>query len=90
MELEVFGDKLDKTGLVLDFKLLKRILKEVLDRLDHRLINEIEPFDKINPSSENIARFIFEEVAGKLPEGVKVHSVTVWESDSACAKYFQE
>ena len=90
VELEVEGDRLDEMGLLMDFKDLKRILGEVIDRLDHCLVNELSPFDRVNPSSENLARYIFEEVKKRLPEEVRVHSVTVWESDSACATYFGE
>ncbi|NPA15136.1 MAG: 6-carboxytetrahydropterin synthase QueD [Deferribacteres bacterium] len=90
VELEVVGDELDETGLLVDFKRLKAVLKEVLDVLDHRLLNEIPPFDRVNPSSENIARFIFCEAGKRLPESVKVKSVAVWESDRACAVYFED
>ncbi len=90
VELEVVGEKIDKTGLLIDFKVLKGILKDVLGVLDHRLLNEIPPFDRCNPSSENIAKVIFEQVKERLPEGVRVRSVTVWESDNACATYFEE
>ena len=87
VELEVEGERLDETGLLIDFKELKKILKNVLELLDHRLINDIPPFDWQNPSSENIAKFISEKVEERLPEGVRVASVTVWESERACATY---
>ena len=87
VELEVEGESLDETGLLIDFKELKKMLKDVLELLDHRLINDISPFDQYNPSSENIARFISEKVEERLPEGVRVTSVTVWESEKACATY---
>ena len=90
VELEVIGERLDETGLLIDFKVLKGILRDVLGVLDHRLLNEIPPFDTCNPSSENIAKVIFEQVRERLPEGVRVRSVTVWESDNACATYFEE
>ncbi len=90
VELEVVGEELDKTGLLVDFKFLKTVLKEVLDVIDHKLINDIPPFDKLNPSSENIAKFIFQEVGLRLPKSVKVKAVSVWESDKACATYFED
>ncbi len=89
VELEVEGNTLDEAGLLVDFKVLKGILAEVLDALDHRLINDVPPFDRVNPSSENIAAFIYREAAKKLPAGVRVSSVTVWESDSSCACYWE-
>ena len=89
VEIEVKGDKLDDSGILMDFKILKSILKEVLSVLDHRLINEVYPFTEINPSSENIAKFIFDEVKRRLPSHVKMHSVCVWESDTSCAVYIE-
>lgn len=89
VELEVEGDSLDDAGMLVDFKVLKGILKEVVERLDHVLLNEVAPFDEVNPSSENIARYIFEEVARRVPEGIRVRSVAVWESDTACAVYWR-
>ena len=90
VELEVKGSKLDQTGLLIDFKELKKILKEILEELDHKLLNEKPPFNRINPSSENIAKFIFDKVSKKLPPHVQVKSVTVWESEKACATYTED
>ena len=55
------GKELDKAGLLLDFKELKQVMKPVIDRLDHRMINEIAPFTELNPSAENLARYFFDE-----------------------------
>ncbi len=90
VEVTVAGRKLDRSGLAMDFKVLKKILENILERLDHKYLNEIMPFDRENPSSENIARYIFnqfkKEIKGK---GIKVARVRVWESDNAAATYYE-
>ncbi len=88
VEVTVGARELDKAGLGIDFKILKRRTKEVLGLLDHKYLNEVAPFDRLSPSSENISRFLFEKLADVLDDGnVKVEKVTVWESDNACASY---
>lgn len=84
---EVKGRVLDASGMLVDFGILKKILKETLDRLDHKFLNETAPFDRINPTSENLAKYLFEELGTALPEGVSVHAVTVWESEKCAAVY---
>jgi 6-pyruvoyltetrahydropterin/6-carboxytetrahydropterin synthase len=75
------GQKLNEIGLVYDFTDVKRHLGEILARFDHVLLNDIPPFDKINPSAENIARTIYEELQAKLKgEPVKVSAVEAWET----------
>lgn len=90
VEVTVAGRRLDRSGLAMDFKVLKKILENILERLDHKYLNEIMPFDRENPSSENIARYIFnqfkKEIKGK---GIKVARVRVWESDNAAATYYE-
>ncbi len=80
-------DKLDAIGLAYDFKKLKGHLKEIVERLDHQYINEVTPFDQLNPTSENIAKYIFESLATKLPTTVSVISVEVGESENSVAAY---
>ncbi len=89
VELVVEGEKLNEIEILIDFKELKNILKEVLSELDHRLINELPYFKEKNPSSENIARFIFERVKEKLKNypNVRVKEVTVFETEKASATY---
>jgi 6-pyruvoyltetrahydropterin/6-carboxytetrahydropterin synthase len=90
VEVYVAGNKLEKNGLLIDFKLVKNAAKKALDKLDHQFLNDLEPFNSLNPSSENIARHIFESVSKELnSERVKVSRVTAWESDTACATYFE-
>jgi 6-pyruvoyltetrahydropterin/6-carboxytetrahydropterin synthase len=85
-KVEVFieGDKLSDIGLLIDFKDVKKELSKVINILDHRYINEVSPFDKINPTAENIAFFVFK----KLKETFKnISKVSVWESSTSCATY---
>jgi len=90
VDLRLAGDRLDAGGMLLDFTDAKRILGEVLEPFDHRHLNEVPPFDRLNPSSENIARVVAEAVADRLPKGVLVASVTAWESDRCAATYRPE
>ncbi|HON15297.1 MAG TPA: 6-carboxytetrahydropterin synthase QueD [Spirochaetota bacterium] len=88
--LSVEGNALDDIGLLIDFQDLKKTLKEITTYLDHKNLNDIAPFDKENPSSENIAKFIAIEAQTKLNnlrEGLRVQSVTVWESDTSRCTY---
>ncbi len=87
VELEVMGEELGELGMLMDFGDLKRLLKEILEYLDHKFINELEPFDKLNPTSEAIARYIAEQVQARLDMGVAVNRVTVWESERCRATY---
>lgn len=77
---------LDSTGIAYDFRDLKRILKTIVNRLDHQYLNELEMFDSKNPTAENIAVFIYEELKRALP-GDAVQSVEVAESDTARVTY---
>lgn len=94
VELVVEGSDLTPdTGLLIDFSVLKLLLRQALRSLDHCILNEVPPFDDINPSSELLAKYIAEEVARSMaacPEaqGVHVHSVSVSEKSSQTAQYF--
>ena len=85
------GKELDKAGLLLDFKELKLVMKPVIDRLDHRMINEIAPFTELNPSAENLARYFFDETNRALATStdgrVSVKDVTIYETDTTTASY---
>ena len=89
-KIEVFvkGEKLGPDGLLIDFRLIKAATQKVLDGLDHAFLNELEHFKEINPSSENIARYIFESLERELTsDQVRVSRVAAWESDTACASW---
>lgn len=88
VEVTVRGPRLGPDGLLMDFQEIKAATREALEALDHRFLNEIPWFREKNPSSENIARELFEVLARVLNrEGVEVYRVTAWESDTACASY---
>ena len=87
------GDQLDASGLLLDFKLLKEVMRPVIDRLDHQMLNDLEPFTTLNPSAENIAKFFFDQTNQQL-EGmthgrVRVKDCTIWETDTTTATYYE-
>jgi 6-pyruvoyltetrahydropterin/6-carboxytetrahydropterin synthase len=85
------GKELDKAGLLLDFKDLREVMKPVIDRLDHQMINDISPFTELNPSAENLAKYFYDETNDRLRKTtngrVIVKDVTVFETDSTTAKY---
>jgi len=91
IEVCVKGEKLGEDGLLVDFKLIKKATKKVVEKLDHTFLNDLDCFKEINPSSENIARYIFKETSRDLNRpDISVSRVTVWESDTACATYWEQ
>jgi 6-pyruvoyltetrahydropterin/6-carboxytetrahydropterin synthase len=88
VEVTVSTEGLDKSGLGIDFKILKKHTREIMNYLDHKYLNDLDAFKNISPSSEQIARFIFEQMEKSLQEyKVIVQKITVWESDNAYAAY---
>jgi len=88
VEVTVAARELDSAGLGIDFKVLKRRTKALLDELDHKYLNDLEPFRDTSPSSERIARFIYGRLSKELDDhNVRVERVNVWESEFACASY---
>jgi 6-pyruvoyltetrahydropterin/6-carboxytetrahydropterin synthase len=84
------GKEVDSVGLLYDFVHLKQVIQSVIRSLDHKYLNELPPFDVLNPSAENIARYIYDQAAKQLhqaPNGAEVSSITVWESDVTSATY---
>jgi len=79
--------KLDDIGLAYDFVELKRYLGEVLSQFDHTCLNDVPPFDKLNPSSENIAATIYDQLKPGLSGGVLLLGVEIWESPQTCVTY---
>jgi 6-pyruvoyltetrahydropterin/6-carboxytetrahydropterin synthase len=89
VEVCVTADSLNGAGLAVDFGVLKKYVNEIVDRLDHKFLNDLEPFANQNPSSENIARYVAEELPLLLQNpAINVSGVTVWESESSCATYY--
>ncbi len=87
VEATATAQVLNSEGIIVDFRDVKKWLDEVLEELDHRCLNELPSFSGINPSSENIARFIFDRVRGKMPGDLCLAKVTVWESEDARVSY---
>lgn len=87
VEVYVKGENLDKSNILVDFKVLKRELKNVLDILDHKDINELPEFKNISPSSEILAKFIYEEMNKQFPQVCKVG---VWENENSCSMYYEQ
>ena len=87
------GRALDPAGLLLDFRQLKDVMRPTIDYLDHQMINDLEPFDVINPSAENLAKYFFDETNTQLKLGtngrVWVKDVTIFETDTTTATYFE-
>jgi 6-pyruvoyltetrahydropterin/6-carboxytetrahydropterin synthase len=93
VRITLAGEDLDQIGLLYDFKDLKGVMNEVIDRLDHQFLNDIEPFRDLNPSAENMARFFYQEMTARLNAQthgrVRVKRVKLWETDTTTATYFE-
>lgn len=90
VEVTVAGETLNGEELLIDFRDLKRWMNEILDHLDHKYLNEVEAFKDINPSSERVAKYIYERLTEKvraMKPVLAVSRVTVWESDNARVTY---
>ena len=84
------GPKLNEIGLLVDFTDLKRVLREIIARIDHQFLNDLEPFRTVNPSAENLARYFHDETRRgltDLPDGSEITEVIVWETDTSSAIY---
>ena len=90
VEVVVLTNKLNKAGIGIDFRILKRIVNKVLTPLDHNYLNKLPYFKKANPSAENIAKYIYKKVEKYFKNKVSISKVTVWESDSASLTYYEE
>jgi 6-pyruvoyltetrahydropterin/6-carboxytetrahydropterin synthase len=91
VEIFVSSWELGEDGMVLDFRRLKQATQKVLEILDHKYLNEIPYFAEINPSSENIAKYIFDRVRERLGKSrARVTKVTAWESAGDCASYYED
>jgi 6-pyruvoyltetrahydropterin/6-carboxytetrahydropterin synthase len=90
VQVSLEGPELDNIGLLVDFTHLKQIVREIIKRLDHQFINDLEPFTKVNPSAENLAKYFYDEVSGQLktlPAGARVTETVIWETDTSSARY---
>ena len=93
VRVTLVGAELDPAGLLLDFKQLKQVLLPVIDRIDHQMLNDIEPFTVLNPSAENLAKYFYEQTNAQLvglTQGrVRVKDCTIWETDTTTATYYE-
>ena len=91
VEAEVQAETLDDAGMAVDFKVVKTAAREIAGQLDHRYLNDVPPFDTVNPTAENIAQWFYQEMAGRLNRpGLRMHALTLWETDRACVRYSED
>ena len=93
VQVTLAGAELDAAGLLLDFKLLKHVLRPVIERIDHFMLNDLEPFTVLNPSAENLAKYFYDQTnehLADLTQGrVRVKDATIWETDTTKATYYE-
>jgi 6-pyruvoyltetrahydropterin/6-carboxytetrahydropterin synthase len=89
VELALATDELDRSGIAFDFVDIKRNLRELADHLDHNNLNDLPPFDEIEPSAENQAKYFYEEMKRRLPAlmGEAIVYARVWETPTQWAQY---
>jgi 6-pyruvoyltetrahydropterin/6-carboxytetrahydropterin synthase len=93
VQVTLEGPQLDHIGLLIDFTQLKHVVRNIIGRLDHQFINDLEPFTTVNPSAENMAKYFYEEITSQLqalPAGARIKDVVIWETDTAKARYWQQ
>jgi len=91
VQVQVYSETLNQHGMVIDFKDLKALTKEVLKELDHRFLNELSYFQTLPPTAENLARHIFQRIASALPPGnVRLQRICIWESETSFASYEED
>lgn len=93
VRVTLLGAALDETGLLLDFKMLKQVMRPVIDRIDHQMLNDLEPFTTVNPSAENLALYFYQQTNEQLSSmtggRVRVKDCTIWETDTTSATYYE-
>ena len=88
VEVEVSGNKLDNVGMVIDFKRIRIMTNEVVDKLDHRFLNDLNAFKDENPTAENIAKYIHRELTKLINnDNIIVKSIKLWETDKSAVTY---
>ncbi len=88
IEVKVAGSQLNSIGMLIDFKEIKRQTKQVINELDHTYLNDHPYFEQTNPTAENIAVYLFQEIKTRINDNsVHLHSITVWENDRNCVTY---
>lgn len=90
VRVTIEGPQLDAIGLLVDFTHVKQVIRGIIGGLDHQFVNDLEPFKKVNPSAENLAKYFYDKTHSQLkglPPGAKITEITVWETDTASAQY---
>ncbi len=86
----VKGATLDSRGMLIDFSDLKAIVRDQVDQFDHCYLNDKPPFDKVNPTTENLCKFFSDSISAKLPSGLLIHSIVIYESEGKSGAYFSD
>ncbi len=93
VRITLAGEKLDSIGLLFDFRNLKIVMNEIIELLDHKYLNDLEPFREQNPSAENMAKYFYDEFKSRLKAHTKgrvqIKRVKLWETDTTTATYFE-
>jgi len=90
VQVHVIAEKLNEIDIAIDFHEMKSLTNEVVSALDHSVLNEIFPFTEKNPSSENIAKWVYDSLSKKIQnETIQLSAVTVWESENTSATYYE-
>ena len=90
IQVFVQSEELDEVGIAVDFKVLKKELNSILEELDHKYLNDLEIFKDCNPTSENLARYIYKRLPAAVNDGkAKVSKVRVCESLTSGASYYE-
>jgi 6-pyruvoyltetrahydropterin/6-carboxytetrahydropterin synthase len=87
VQVTVEGEELNSIGLLVDFGDVKRAIRAIVARLDHQFMNDVPPFNTVNPSAENLARYFYDEISNGLPPGPQIREVKIWETDITSATY---
>jgi 6-pyruvoyltetrahydropterin/6-carboxytetrahydropterin synthase len=91
VEAEVVASELNDIGMAIDFKDIKREVRAIAKQLDHYYLNDLEPFQEINPTAENIARYFYQALSRRLNSAtIKVSALTLWETERACVTYSED
>ena len=91
VEVEVNTRQLDAIGMGVDFRVIKQATRDVAERLDHRYLNDLDPFTRVNPTAENIAAYFHRALSAQLNnDRIRVHAVTLWETERACVRYVED
>jgi 6-pyruvoyltetrahydropterin/6-carboxytetrahydropterin synthase len=91
LEVEVTATSLNEHGMGMDFKTIKTATRKLAKTLDHRYLNDIPPFDTVNPTAENIAQYFYQNLSKTINiDTAKISGVTLWETDRACVRYSED